>query len=111
VVNALTRLRHTVRLGRRNPGRMDAWDSLADGGVVFELPTFADVQAFGARFRSRWPGWSYADADVWLFTIDLLAPTDDLPVLLREAQELAGRLRRPTIRFHLDGRVYELDVA
>jgi len=88
---------------------MDDPDPLDDDVVVFELPTSDDVEAFCAHFRSRWPGWSYEDADLWLFTIDLLAPADDLPVLLREAQELVAELGLPTIQFHLDGRVYDLD--
>jgi hypothetical protein len=88
---------------------MDERDSLDEDVVVFELLTFEDVEAFCGRFRSRWPGWSYADADIWLFSIDLLAPTDDLPVLLHEARELVGELGLPSIRFHLDGRAYELD--
>jgi hypothetical protein len=87
---------------------MEERDLLDDDVVVFELPNSEGVEAFCAHFRSRWPGWSYADADVWLFTIDLLAPTD-LPVLLHEAQELVGKLGLTTIRFHLDGRVYDLD--
>jgi hypothetical protein len=89
---------------------MEERDPLDDDDVVvFELPNSEDVDAFCTHFRSRWPGWSYADADVWLFTVDLLAPTDDLPVLLHEARELGGELGLTTIRFHLDGRVYELE--
>jgi hypothetical protein len=80
-----------------------------DDVLVFELPSRENVEAFRERFGSRLPCGSYEDAHVWLFTIELLAPTEDLPVLLREARDLLAELGLPSIRFSLDGRLYALD--
>ncbi len=90
---------------------MDDLDFPLDDVVIFELPAFEDVEAFCERFRSRWPGWSHADANLWLFTVELLSPTNDLPVLFREAQQLIRELGLSTVRFYLDGRVYALEAV
>lgn len=76
--------------------------------VIFELPAFEDVEAFCDRFRPQWSGWSLADADLWLFTVELCR-SDDLSLLLRGAQQLLGELGLPAVRFYLDGRVYVLE--
>jgi hypothetical protein len=85
---------------------MDDLDFELDDIVIFELPTFEDVEAFCDRFRPRWDGWSHADEQVWLVTADLGEGAGDLASLLREAQ-----LGLPAIRYCLDGRVYVLEAA
>jgi len=90
---------------------MDELDLQLDDVVLFELPTYADVEAFCDRLRSNWPGWSEADGDVWLFATDLEGRADDLAGLLRTAQELLAELGLPTVRFYLDSRIYVLEAA
>ena len=77
--------------------------------VLFELPTFEDSQAFRIRLRERWPGWSLADGELWLFAADLCDRGDELPELLRECQDLLAERGLPPVRFVLDGRVYTLE--
>jgi hypothetical protein len=86
---------------------MDDLDAQLDDVVLFELPAQEDVDAFCARLRPRWEGWSDADEDVWLFTAQL-ERGGDLAPLLRAAQELIAELGRDSIRFCLDGRIYLL---
>jgi hypothetical protein len=90
---------------------MDEFEQQLSDVVLFELPSFEDTQAFRIRFRPRWPGWSVADNEVWLFAVDLMEASDELPGLLREAREVLADRGLPAIRFVLDGRVYELDPA
>ena len=90
---------------------MDELELQISDVVLFELPTFEDTQAFRIRFRPRWPGWSIADGELWLFAVDLIDSGDDLPQLLHEAQELLADLDLPAIVFVLDGRTYVLDPA
>jgi hypothetical protein len=90
---------------------MDDFEQQLSDVVLFELPSFEDTQAFRIRFRPRWPGWSIADNELWLFAVDLMEASDDLPTLLHEAQELLAERALPAIRFVLDGRVYELEPA
>jgi len=87
---------------------MDELDLDLDDYVLFELPTFEDVEAFEDRLRPRWPGWSVADDDIWLVAADISGASDVLPRLFREAQELLAELGLPDMRFFLDGRVYWL---
>jgi hypothetical protein len=89
---------------------MDDLDLELDDAVLFELPTYEDVEAFLDRIRPRWEGWSDAEEDVWLFTARL-ERSGDLAPLLREAQELIAELGLDAIRFSLDGRAYLLDAA
>jgi hypothetical protein len=77
--------------------------------VLFELPTFEDSQAFRIRLRERWPGWSLADGELWLFAADLCDASGDLPLLLHECQEILAERGLGPIRFVLDGRVYLLE--
>jgi hypothetical protein len=79
--------------------------------VLFELPSYEDSQAFRVHFRPRWPGWSAEDEQVWLFAVDLGAAAAELPLLLREAQDLLADRGLPAIRFVLDSRIYVLDAA
>ena len=88
---------------------MDELESQLDNLVIFELPAFEDVEAFCDRFRPRWSGWSLAEADLWLFTVDLSRSADDLSELLRAAQQLVGELGLAAVRFYLDGRAYVLE--
>jgi hypothetical protein len=88
---------------------MDDLDLQLDDVVLFELPTFADSEAFSARLRSRWPGWSDAEEGVWLFTAELSGGDGELARLLRDAQVLVAELGLTAIRFCLDGRVYVLE--
>ena len=90
---------------------MDDLDLELDDIVIFELPTFEDVEAFCDRFRPRWDGWSHADEQVWLVTADLGTGAGGLASLLREAQDLVSELGLPAIRYCLDGRVYVLEAA
>jgi hypothetical protein len=90
---------------------MDDLDLELDDFVIFELPTFQDIEAFCGRFRPRWSGWSHADAELWLFTADLGSAGGDLAMLLREAQDLLAELALGAIRYCLDGRVYVLEAA
>jgi hypothetical protein len=87
------------------------FDFLLDDVVLFELPTFEDVEAFSHHLRPRWPGWSDADEHTWLFTVSLGGEADELAQLLRRAQDLLAELGLPVIRFFLDGRVYGLQAA
>jgi hypothetical protein len=79
--------------------------------VLFELPTFEAAQAFRVRLRPRWPGWSHADEHGWLFATELGEETDDLALLLREAQQLLAELEMVVAVFVLDGRSYALEAA
>lgn len=79
-----------------------------DDVVIFELPTFEDVEAFRDRLRLRWDGWSDAAEDVCLFAARLEAEAD-VAVLLREAQDVVAKVGLETIRFYLDGRAYVLE--
>jgi hypothetical protein len=87
---------------------MDELESGFDNLVIFELPAFEDVEAFCDRLRPRWSGWSLAEADLWLFTVEL-RESDDLSQLLRGAEELVAELGLAAIRFYLDGRAYVLE--
>jgi hypothetical protein len=88
---------------------MDELGLQLDDVVVFELPTLADSEAFSARLRSRWPGWSDADEGVWLFTAELQGGRGELAKLLHAAEELLVELGLAAIRFYVDGRVYVLE--
>jgi hypothetical protein len=79
--------------------------------VLFELPTFEAAQAFRVRLRPRWPGWSHADEDGWLFATELGDESDDLALLLREAQQLLAELDMWVAVFVLDGRSYALEAS
>jgi len=79
--------------------------------VLFELPTWEAAQAFRVRLRPRWPGWSHDDEPVWLFAAELSDETDNLALLLREAQGLLAELDLPAIVFVLDGRSYVLETG
>jgi hypothetical protein len=78
--------------------------------VIFELPTYEDVEVFLDRLRPRWDGWSDAEEELWLFAAQL-RHSRDLAPLLRETQRLAAELALPTIRYYVDGRVYVLEAA
>ena len=56
---------------------MDEIELQLSNVVLFELPTFEASQAFRARLRSRWPGWSHEDEPVWLFAAELGDEADD----------------------------------
>jgi hypothetical protein len=88
---------------------VDELESQLDDLVIFELPAFEDVEAFCDRLRPRWSGWSLADEDLWLFTVDLSRSEDDLSELLRAAQQLVSELGLAAVRFYLDGRAYALE--
>jgi hypothetical protein len=90
---------------------MDEFEQQFSDVVLFELPTFEDTQAFRARFRSRWGGWTHEDQEVWLFAAELTGTGNELSQLLREAQDLLSDRGIPAIRFVLDGRVYALESA
>jgi hypothetical protein len=90
---------------------MDELDLQLDDVVLFELPSAEDATAFRLRLRSRWPGWSAEDEDVWLFAAELGDAPENLPRLLREAQGLLGERGLAPIRFVLDGRIYALGSA
>ena len=88
---------------------MDEFELQLSDVVLFELPTFEDSQAFRMRLRSRWPGWSLADGELWLFAADLCDASGDLPELLRECQHILAERELPPVRFVLDGRIYTLE--
>jgi len=88
---------------------MDDLDLQLDDVVLFEVPTLADCDAFSARLRSRWPGWSEADEGVWLFTAELRGGDGELAELLRAVEALLVELGLTTIRFCVDGRIYLLE--
>jgi hypothetical protein len=90
---------------------MDEFDLQFSDVVLFELPTFEAAQAFRVRLRPHWPGWSHVDEQGWLFASELRGETDDLAVLLREAQQLLAELDMPALVFVLDGRSYVLEPA
>jgi hypothetical protein len=89
---------------------MDVFDLDLDDVVIFELPDLDGVEAFCDRLRPRWEGWSDADGDGWLVTATIRG-SDELPSLLRTAEELVSELRLGEIRYCLDGRVYALQAA
>jgi hypothetical protein len=91
--------------------QMDALDCQRDDIVFFEVPTFAAIEAFCDRFRSRCAGWSQPDEYAWLFGAELSQPETELAPLLRETQDLISKLGLSAIRFWLDGRVYVLTAA
>ena len=90
---------------------MDEFDLQFSDVVLFELPTFEAAQAFRVRLRPHWPGWSHVDEQGWLFASELRDETDDLALLLREAQQLLAELDMPAAVFVLDGRSYVLEPA
>ena len=90
---------------------MDELDFQLSDVVLFELPSFEVAQAFRVRLRPRWPGWSHDIDPVWLFAAELGDETDDLALLLREAQVVVAELDLPAIVFVLDGRSYALEAA
>ena len=90
---------------------MDDLETQLSDVVLFELPTWEAAQAFRLRLRPRWPGWSHDDEPVWLFAAELGGETDDLALLLREAQALLADLDLLAILFVLDGRSYVLEPA
>jgi hypothetical protein len=81
-----------------------------DDIVLFELPTYEDVEAFCERLRPRFEGWSDADEQLWLFTAKL-ADSSDLAPLLREAAQLVAELGLEEIDYCVDGRAYVLAAA
>ena len=83
-------------------------DLQLDDIVLFELPTLECSEAFSARLRSRWQGWSAQEDEGWLFAVDLFGGGQLAP-LLREAEHLLEELGVPAIEFCLDGRVYTLE--
>jgi hypothetical protein len=87
------------------------FDLQLDDVVLFELPSAEDAAAFRIRLRPHWPGWSHDDDEFWLFAADLSGAEADLPLLLREAQDVLAERGCLGIRFLLDGRVYELEPA
>jgi hypothetical protein len=89
---------------------MDDLDLELDDVVIFELPTPEHVDVFDARLRPRWEGWSQRDGPAWLFTARLDAKAG-LTALFLEVQKLMGELGLAAIRFCLDGRVYDLELA
>jgi hypothetical protein len=90
---------------------MDEFEREFSNVVLFELPSFEDSTAFRVRLRSRWPGWSHEDEEVWLFAAELGDEPGDLALLLREAQEVLADRDLPAICFTLDDRVYVLVAA
>ena len=90
---------------------MDELEIQISDVVLFELPTWEAAQAFRVRLRPRWPGWSHDDEPVWLFAAELSDETDNLALLLREAQALLAELDLPAIVFVLDGRSYVLETG
>jgi hypothetical protein len=90
---------------------VDEFDLQFSDIVLFELPTFEAAQAFRVRLRPRWPGWSHSDEHGWLFAAELGEETDDLALLLREAQQLLAELDMWIAVFVLDGRSYALEAA
>lgn len=80
-----------------------------DDLLIFELPTYAALEAFRDRFRPDWDGWTQVDATMWLFALRL-DEHDDVGSVLRAAESLVLRLGLPSVRFTLDGRVYALEV-
>jgi hypothetical protein len=88
---------------------VDGFDLQFSDVVLFELPTFEAAQAFRVSLRPRWPGWSHADDQGWLFATELGDETDDLALLLREAQQLLADLDMSVVVFVLDGRSYVLE--
>ena len=87
---------------------MDEFEAQLSNLVIFELPTFEDVEAFCERFRPQWSGWSLVEPDLWLFTVELCR-SDDLSPLLGGAQQLLAELGLAAIRVFLDGRAYVLE--
>src|ERR1700747_1373713 len=90
---------------------MDELDLQFSDVVLFGVPTFEAAQAFRVRLRPHWQGWSHVDEQGWLFASELRDETDDLALLLREAQQLLAELDMPALVFVLDGRSYVLEPA
>lgn len=91
-------------------GRVIDEDLAMSDLVLFELPTYEDVEVFCATLRPQWRGWSMEDGDVWLFAAELREEeAADLATLLREAQALIAELALPEILICVDDRVYSLE--
>jgi hypothetical protein len=90
---------------------MDVFETELSDVVLFELPTFEAAQAFRVRLRPRWAGWSHDEDQLWLFAAEIGGETDELALLLREAQELVADLDLLAIVFAVDGRSYVLPAA
>ena len=90
---------------------MDELDLQLSEIVLFELPTFAAAQAFRVRLRPRWAGWSHDEHPLWLFAAEIGDETDNLALLLREAQQVLAELDLLAVVFVLDGRSYVLAAA
>jgi hypothetical protein len=77
--------------------------------VRFELPAYADADAFCARIRSRWAGTRRLDGDVWCISARVRKRQSDLAALLREVEAYVGDAGLQAIRYELDGRWYIMD--
>jgi hypothetical protein len=77
--------------------------------VRFELPAYADADAFCARIRSRWPGTRRLDGDVWCISARVRRSDSDLALLLRAVEAYVADVGLQAIRYELDGRWYIMD--
>jgi hypothetical protein len=75
--------------------------------VRFEVPGYADVDAFCERIRARWPGTKKRGVDdVWLVSARVRRSKKDLALLLREVEAYVADTGLLAIRYHVDGRAY-----
>jgi hypothetical protein len=77
--------------------------------VRFELPAYADADAFCARIRPRWAGTRRLDGDVWRISARVRRSKNDLALLLREVEAYVAAAGLQAIRYELDGRWYIMD--
>jgi hypothetical protein len=77
--------------------------------VRFELPAYANADAFCARIRSRWAGTRRLDGDVWCISARVRKTKSDLALLLREVEAYVADAGLQAIRYELDGRWYIMD--
>ena len=80
--------------------------------VRFEIPAYADVDAFCERIRARWPGTRRrGDDDVWLVSARVRRSRNDLARLLRDVEAYVAETGLLAIRYHVDGRAYVMTAA
>jgi hypothetical protein len=77
--------------------------------VRFEIPACADVDEFCMRIRSRWPGMTEREGDVWHVSARLRNVENDVALLLREVELYVADTGLQAIRYQLDGRFYIME--
>ena len=77
--------------------------------LLFEIPSYADVDQLHARIRPRWRGWTTCEDEVWLVAAEVKADARDLAALLREVEAYVAATELLAIRYWVDGRFHIME--